>query len=149
MATDNGVVLVSHASICSVNTDSQIMVTSPPLARLLIHVDTELTATKTRFQNTWERLRWIYSFDLGHTDLAPLKLRIKDLQGKSVFAIKSVEPLLDIPLPAGTYHIAAERGKVCRSYTMAIEPGTSFDLHLRLTSSLIDTTHNLHHEIQR
>ena len=37
-----------------------------------------------------------------------------------------------VPLPAGTYRVNADAGTVRRSYTMTLEPGASFDLHLRL-----------------
>jgi hypothetical protein len=42
-------------------------------------------------------------------------------------------PLVEVPLPAGTYQVTVQLGCVRRSYTMTLEPGMSFDLHLRLS----------------
>ncbi len=49
-------------------------------------------------------------------------------------SVDDAGPFVDIPLPAGTYHVTAELGKVRRSYTMTLEPGASFNLRLRFTA---------------
>ncbi|MGS0754622.1 hypothetical protein ACVBEH_07820 [Roseateles sp. GG27B] len=41
-------------------------------------------------------------------------------------------------MPPGTYQITALLGAYRRSYTMTLEPGTSFHLHLRLAMPTID-----------
>ena len=59
-------------------------------------------------------------------------MRIDDLHGKRMFSVDDAGPLVDVPLPAGTYHVSAQRGNARCSYTMTLEPGVSFDLRLRL-----------------
>ena len=118
------------------NTCDQTSAISCHGAHLLIHADTEPVLKKTRLVATLRRLRSLYSHELDNPDSAPLSLQINDLQGQRVFVVESAAPLLDIPLPAGTYHVTAQCGHVCRSYTMAIEPGTTFNLYLRFKSRL-------------
>jgi hypothetical protein len=102
-------------------------------AHILIHSDTVPITCKTRFQATLRKLRLLAD---RSTDASPIHVQIHDLRGHCVFGIESAEPLLDVVLPAGTYHVNAQLGTVRRSYTMAIEPGTSFNLYLRLRSHL-------------
>lgn len=118
------------------NPCSQTSSTLRPGAHLLIHAGTRPAVGQTRFQATLRRLRLLYPHDVRNTDSGLMRVQINDLQGQQVFGVESAETLLDIPLPAGTYHVIVQRGKVRRSYTMAIEPGTSFDLYLRLKSQL-------------
>jgi hypothetical protein len=66
--------------------------------------------------------------------VAPLNLRIDDLQGHRMHAVDSAGPLVDVPLPAGTYLVSVHLGPVRRSYTMTLEPGASFDLYLSLAA---------------
>ena len=109
---------------------------TPAISRLLIHADTVPMPRKTRFEATLCRLRRLYSHDVDNTEVAPLSVQIVNLQGRRVFDVESDAPLLEIPLPAGTYHVTAQCGHVCRSYTMVMESGTSFNLYLRLKSRL-------------
>ncbi|MEO8119228.1 MAG: hypothetical protein ABI606_07895 [Rhodoferax sp.] len=59
-------------------------------------------------------------------------MQIDDLRGHRVLDIEAAGPLVDVPLPAGTYHVTAHRGKVRRGYTMTLKQGAFFDLYLRL-----------------
>ncbi len=105
-------------------------------ARLLIDAGDEIGASSTRFETTLRRLRSLYSQGAHGNERAPLCVQIVDLQGHRVFASTAVGPLIDISLPAGTYHVTAQLGKVRRCYTMALQIGASFHLHLRLASHL-------------
>jgi hypothetical protein len=37
-------------------------------------------------------------------------------------------------LPEGTYHVTARLGRVQRKYTVRLQPGTTLDLYLQLSS---------------
>lgn len=63
----------------------------------------------------------------GHT---PLTLEIHDRQGHRVLALDLAGPLVDVALPPGVYRVTAQRGTRRRSYTVALGPDSSFDLHL-------------------
>lgn len=60
----------------------------------------------------------------------PLQLQVDDLLGQRLHAVADAGHLTDLSLPAGTYQVAAQLGNYRRSYTMTLEPGTSFHLHL-------------------
>ena len=78
-------------------------------------------------QGTVERLR---SLCLSVHRAAPLRLRVDDLQGRRVLELDDVGPLVELPLPAGTYHVRSQRGTRQRAYTMVLEPGRPFTLVL-------------------
>ena len=101
-------------------------------ARLLIHADDDARDRGKPTESTLQRLRALYAEGPWHDEQAPLNLQIDDLQGRRVLCVEDAGPLVDVPLPAGTYHVNVCLGKVRRCYTMKLEPGTSFDLHLRL-----------------
>lgn len=96
----------------------------------MIHVDFVKGASGRASQ-----LRWFLASVLRRArrdEPAPLRVRIDDLRGRPVLAIEDSAPLLDLPLPAGTYHVSACLGAVRRSYTLTLAPGGRFELHLRL-----------------
>jgi hypothetical protein len=101
-------------------------------ARLLIHADDDPRTGGRRFESGFQRLRAIHATGPWSDKRATLRLQIDDLQGHRVHSADHVGPLLDVTLPAGTYHISVQHGKFRRKYTMALEPGTSFNLHLRI-----------------
>jgi hypothetical protein len=68
---------------------------------------------------------------LLHHDSGAVRLRVDDLQGRQVFAAAGARVLVDVPLPAGTYHISVHLGEQRRRYTVALEQGATFDLCLR------------------
>jgi hypothetical protein len=57
-------------------------------------------------------------------------VRVDDLLGKPHFAADDVRSLIDVALPAGTYHVNVRLGEVQRRYTVTLEQGKTFDLHL-------------------
>lgn len=103
-----------------------------PAARLLIHVKGAPSAWCKPFQSIWHRLRSLCFKDSRGKAPAVPSVQIHDLQGQRVFATDAAGALIDLPLPAGTYHVSASIGKLRRSYTMTLEQGASFDLFLRL-----------------
>jgi hypothetical protein len=58
-------------------------------------------------------------------------VRIDDLQGRQFYACDDVRSPIDLPLPAGTYHITVGLGQPQRRYTVTLEHGAAFDLYLR------------------
>jgi len=101
-------------------------------ARLLVHAEDDVGARGKRFESPLRRLRALYADGPWRDERAPLCLHIDDLLGRRVLAIDDAGPLSDVPLPAGTYNVTVRLGKVRRSYTIVLEQGASFDLHLRL-----------------
>ena len=61
---------------------------------------------------------------------ATVGLRIADLQGRHYFSASVLPSVIDLPLPAGTYHVTVSQGGQHRRYTVALEQGITFDLHL-------------------
>jgi hypothetical protein len=102
-------------------------------AHLLIHA-TAGNGRSGRFELPLRRLLARHVDDPWHDESVPLRLRIDDLQGNQVVAVDDAGPLVDVPLTAGTYRVNVQRGPLRRSYTLTLEQGTSFDLHLRLPS---------------
>ncbi len=105
-------------------------VDTPNNARLVIHSE-GASGADGLFESTLRRLRSLHSIATRLYARSPLAVQIDDLQGRSVLTIAAAGPLLDVPLPAGTYHVIANLGDVRCSYTMRLEQGESLDLHLR------------------
>jgi hypothetical protein len=100
----------------------------------LIHAADPVSTDRRQFESPLRRLFALHSDGPWHHFRVPLKLQIDDLEGRRVHTVDDAGPLVDIPLPAGTYKVSVHLGKLRRSYTMVLLPGASFDLHLRLTS---------------
>jgi hypothetical protein len=62
----------------------------------------------------------------------PVHLSIDNLAGHRLLDLDQVDALLDIPLPAGTYHVTARQGAATRRYTMTLSASSAHELHLRL-----------------
>ena len=58
-------------------------------------------------------------------------LRICDLDGRGYFSADDPPSVIDLPLPAGTYHVSVSHGSQRRRYTVALGRGVAFHLHLR------------------
>ncbi len=76
------------------------------------------------------RLRALASDRPPNHPMAPTGVRVEDLQGHEYFAADDVRPLIDLPLPSGTYHVTLRQGEQQRRYTVALEHGARVDLHL-------------------
>lgn len=101
-------------------------------ARLLIHADDAFVPRGGQFERPLQRLRALYADGPWQDERSPLRLHIDDLQGLRVLSIDDAGPLIEVPLPAGTYHVTVQLGNVHRAYTMTLEQGAAFDLYLRL-----------------
>jgi hypothetical protein len=86
-----------------------------------------------RFAGALRRLRSSALDALRHRISVPTGVRVDDLRGQPHFAADNVHALIDVPLPAGTYHVNVRLGELQRRYTVTLEQGKSFDLYLRPT----------------
>jgi len=102
-------------------------------ARLMIHAERGRRSMGGLLELPLLRLRSWYPGGPWKDHSAPLHLQIDDLHGRPVVVIENAGPLIELPLTAGTYHVAAFQGTLRRAYTVTLEPGATFDLHLRLT----------------
>ena len=60
-----------------------------------------------------------------------MRVQVDDLQGRSVFAAAGLRAPIDVPLPAGTYHVSVRLGERQRRYTVTLEQGATVDLRPR------------------
>lgn len=121
--------------ILPLDTSTSPRAAAVPPARLVIHAEDQLESRVRPLESPLRRLRELSGGIRTERDkCAKLCLHIDTLQGVRVHSVDDAGPLVDIPLPAGTYHVTAELGKVRRSYTMTLEPGASFNLRLRFTA---------------
>jgi hypothetical protein len=102
----------------------------------LVQINSGPVANQFRYQAARRILRAVSAVDPNKTNVGSNGFQITGFCGQLFFGKESAEPLLDIALTAGTYQVMTQLGKIGRSYTMAIEPGTSFELFLRLKSQL-------------
>ena len=100
-------------------------------ARLLIHAAEGVLPGDAGFRRALGRwCAWVQQLARRHPP-PPVRLEIADLQGNAVFTHDGLPSLTDLPLPAGTYHVTVRQGGHLRRYTVALERGVAFDLHLR------------------
>jgi hypothetical protein len=104
-------------------------------ARLLIHAGDGVGAGRGVLACLLLRLRALVSHALRPRTSAPTGVRIDDLAGRQFFATDDARSTIDVPLPAGTYHVNVRLGHRLRRYTVTLEHGATFDLSLRLDSS--------------
>ncbi len=95
-------------------------------ARLLIRAQ----VPGKRGAPVWQRLRALVSGADGHGRSEALRLHIDDLHGRCLLMLDDAGPMVDVPLPAGTYHVFAGVAAQERCYTMTLEPGRPFELVL-------------------
>jgi hypothetical protein len=118
----------------SASADGAVDAGGPLRAQLRIHAHGD---TRVRGGALGWVLQWIpalVSLTAGLLRRPVTRLEIDDLQGRRFFAAKDARSLIDVPLPAGTYHVTARLGSVHRCYTVKLEQGAHVDLYLRLAS---------------
>lgn len=98
----------------------------PDPARLLIRARAPSAPPPTALQ----RLRALVSGPTLRNHRDALRLHIDDLEGRCLLVLDDVGPLVDVPLPAGTYHVFAGVASQQRCYTMTLEAGLPFTLVL-------------------
>lgn len=103
----------------------------PAPARLLIHAHDDHPPGR-HADSPLQRLLALYPSGNRSNRREPLRLLIDTLDGETVLTVDDAGPLVDVSLPPGTYHVTAHLGDAHRGYTMRLDQGESFDLHLRL-----------------
>lgn len=101
-------------------------------AQLVIHV--EDLQSCSAIGKAWQRVRTCCACRVRRRDRLPLSLRISDLQGHPLAIVEDTGPVTLFCLPPGTCVVEASLGATQRGYTLMLEPGRSFDLHLDLRS---------------
>lgn len=99
-------------------------------SRLLIHAPVNGGGGRGILSTLVRRVRAL----VRHTAIggvAVATLEIHDLQGHRMLTLTDPSALVDIVLPTGTYHVTTQTGKTRRSYTTALQPGTTIDLYLQ------------------
>ena len=102
----------------------------PAAAHLLIRVDGEPRAERVAPQSPLRGLIAWCARRVRPTRRPLLDLRVDDALGRPVLSVQDPGSLIDLPLPSGTYHVSANFGRVRKSYTLALQAGTPFELHL-------------------
>ena len=108
--------------------DGQTCPADSAMARL--HIDaTQATADERGTLSLV--LRRLNPWTLDATQPALSGLRINDLDGRSYFSADELPPVIDLQLPAGTYHVTVSHGTQQRRYTVALGQGVAVHLQLR------------------
>ncbi len=98
-------------------------------ARLLIHTGTAAETMHSRLVRVLRAMLLAYgTWQVGE----PVRLVVADMRGNRLLSLEDALPLIDVPLPPGTYQVNACRGNVRRAYTFTLERNTCFDLYLSL-----------------
>jgi len=106
-----------------VDSDTPLPAAGPPVARLVIHSVQRAGRRGWHFESPLQLLRSVYAEGAWHGARAPLSVQIDDAQGNRMLAIADAGPRIDVPLPAGAYHVAVRLGSVQRRYTLTLEQG--------------------------
>ena len=107
---------------------SAAMGITPAMAQLRIYAEESHVAPLVASALT--RVRSFFSNRAWHGAHAKLALRVDNLLGHRLAEFQDAGPVTQITLPAGTCVVTAIRGDMQRGYTLTLEPGRSFDLHL-------------------
>jgi hypothetical protein len=100
-------------------------------AWLHIHAGMPGGTDPSRVRSLWRQVCSLGAADHGNA-AGRLDMEIHDLAGHRVLAITDASHTVVLTLPAGTYHVLALQCRQRRQYTVALQPGSVVDLHLRL-----------------
>lgn len=118
-----------------VSSDLHPGATAASPARLLIHSSTEPTCAASGALGRamlWLTLRVSHLLK-GRAPALASVVQIDDLLGRRFFDSEQARPLIEVTLRAGTYHVTVRLGILHRRYTVTLEQGATFHLHLRST----------------
>jgi hypothetical protein len=113
-------------------TDTLSRTDAAAVSRLLIHAPGQDDSDGWSVDSLIQRMR-SHVLERPRGERPLLALEIHDLQGQRLLALDDACPLVEVTLPAGTYHVSTDLAGARRSYTVALERGASFDLYLRLS----------------
>lgn len=100
-------------------------------SRLLIHTARNDTHQGWRLAAVLQRVRALMR-DTSRTSPAAASLEIHDVQGHRLLALVHTEALIDVLLPAGTYHVTLQLGNSQHRYTVALAQAATTHLYPRL-----------------
>lgn len=98
-------------------------------SRLLIHASDD--AARADGKAIARALHWLPAWALPERRRRSPEVtgvQIHDLAGRQFFASEMTRPLIDVPLPAGTYHVTVQRGSLRRRYTLTLAQGATVHL---------------------
>ena len=105
-------------------------------ARLQIHADGIDRADAGGVFAQWmARFRALNPFGTRSPSSHGAGVRVRDVHGREHLVLDSLRSTVDIELPAGTYHVSVRLGSWRRLYTVTLESGRTFDLHVRLPAA--------------
>jgi hypothetical protein len=104
---------------------------TPKLSRLLIHA-TEGAGEDSggMLSVLLHRLRTCAAAATRRRPPAPMGVCVEDLQGRRFFTSAEAGAVIDVPLPAGTYHVDVRHGSQQRRYTVTLAHEATVNLHL-------------------
>jgi len=100
------------------------------MARLLIHAAHGEAPGRGRFVAPLRAWRALVASLWGQAPAAHADVHVDDLRGRQFYAAEDARPLLEVPLPAGTYHVNVRLGDARRRYTVTLEHGATVNLYL-------------------
>lgn len=103
-------------------------------ARLLIHAHADANCAAGR--SLAGALRWLIVharlLQQRHAPVLAAVVQIDDLLGRRFVDTEQTRPMIEVALPAGTYHVTFRRGSWQRRYTVTLEQGATVHLHPRV-----------------
>ena len=96
------------------------------MARLLIHAAHGEAPSRGHFVALLRPWRALVASLRGQATSA----HADDLRGQQFYAAEDAQSLLEVPLPAGTYHVNVRLGDARRRYTVTLEHGATVNLNL-------------------
>lgn len=104
------------------------------MARLLIHAVHGEAPGRGHSVAPLRAWRALVASLWGQSPCAHADVQVDDLRGRQLYAAEDAQSLLEVPLPAGTYHVNVRRGDARRRYTVTLEHGATVNLYLDRTA---------------
>jgi hypothetical protein len=104
-------------------------------SRLLIHTIADDDNGRWTLPVLWRRA-WAWVRGVPGHGADPPTLEIFDLPGHRLLSLTPAGAVVDLVLPAGTYHVTTQHGESRRSYTVVLEQDATTELRLLPTSHL-------------
>ena len=106
------------------------------MARLLIHAPHGAAPGGGHFVALLRAWRALVASLLGQAPCAHADVHVDDLRGQQFYAAEDAQSVLEVPLPAGTYHVNVRLGDAKRRYTVTLEHGATVNLYLDRSARL-------------